>query len=71
MYGQQCRNYRLAVGATLAQIEGNKAITLLQHFESGRSSNVKHFAKYHNHAIKHHTLKLFWDIVGEAFNNEG
>ena len=52
MIGNICRNYRIAKGVTLHEIEGDKNIKTLSAFEMGRSSNIKHFLKYFDYAVR-------------------
>ena len=61
--GKKCREYRLALGATLKEIEGNSAVGLLSAFEMGRSSNVIHFLKYMDFALEHGDIEQFIKVV--------
>lgn len=69
MLGNLCKKYRLTIGATLREIEGSPYITALSHFESGRSSNIAHFAKYLQHALHNNKQQQFFQIITEGVND--
>lgn len=67
-----CRAYRIAVGATLADIaahdEQNGNIKSLSAFEHGNSSNMRHIYSYRNHASKTGNMSTYKRLMIEAIN---
>lgn len=60
-----CKNYRNRVGAKQSDLGNLKSIST---FETGRSTNIKHFEKYIELAIKHNDLNTFLNGLGEYIN---
>ena len=68
MLGTYCRNYRLAHGATLRDIERGENVKALSAFEMGRSTNIDHFMKYLRYSMAIGDVKNFLSNIEGDLN---